>query len=123
MADYFGIKRLTLDEPLVTPGYDFGGPIRIIAKVGTNVVIHKPSYTVWFSRGSRTTDPARYLVGTVFINTLRPDRPLWVAIFQEVPSGRHWRQARSEAMSVATTKSAVLPPWGEPYHEETHEPF
>lgn len=114
--DTFKIKRKPdLIGGIVEPtSVDFGGKLYLAYQYieGFNIVIRKPAYTVWESRAQYGTDPARLMVGTLFVDS---DRNTWAKLFWQKETGRKWRDVMSEAIKVASTQKAELPAWGKPY--------
>lgn len=105
--------RILRTEPhLEFAGVDYGGPLHVLREVGANLVINKPAYTVWKSRGEVGTDPARVMIGTRFMDK---EGHTWVTLFYEQETGRAWRQARANAFARAAVEVADLPKWGIPY--------
>jgi hypothetical protein len=107
---YVRVNKISVGEAIHTYGIDYGGPIYCHSTCGDNVVIRKPAYTVWESRGQYGTDPARVMVGTLFHS--KESGSLWVSFFWEKETGRQWRTVMAEAEKVAIDKTGEIPAWG-----------
>lgn len=112
MLDFVRVALPTDDSTVIgTHGIDYGGPVYILHFVGNNLILRKPAYTVWESRGQTGTDPARLMIGTLFKDK---DGNHWLAFFWEKETGKAWRAVRAEAYEIASTKEGKLPKWGFP---------
>ena len=112
MNYFLKIKLPTDDSTVVdTIGVDYGGPVYIAHYVGDNLILRKPAYTVWASRGEKETDPARLMIGTLFKDK---DGNHWLALFWQNVTGKAWRAVMAEAYEIASTAKGELPKWGIP---------
>ena|SRR3990167_5876830 len=107
---YIRLKLPTPPNTVVeTRGINFGGPVSIVDWIGDNLVLHKPAYTVWTSRGETGTDPAVLMVCTLFEDN---EGETWGSFFFEKETSRYWRTVQEEAKAVAAAGRGDLPKWG-----------